>query len=89
MGKPDLVDLNHAVVACQAVLVKVSGLGNSSEVTCLAMLDSASGGTYMRQRLGDRLSCGGKGKKTLTLEGIMREFSIFVFTHLVLTIGQK
>ena len=74
-GKPDLVDRNHASVAYQTVLVKVSDLGNSSEVTCRAMMDSASGGTYMTQRLADRLSCGSKGKKTLTLEGIMKKGS--------------
>ena len=75
IGKPDLVDRNRASVAYQTVLVKVSDLGNSSEVTCRAMLDSASGGTYMTQRLADRLSCGSKGKKTLTLEGIMKKGS--------------
>ena len=75
IGKPDLVDRNRASVAYQTVLVKVSDLGNSSEVTCHAMPDSASGGTYMTQRLADRLSCGSKGKKTLTLEGIMKKVS--------------
>ena len=39
------------------------------------MLDSASGGTYMTQRLADRLSCGSKGKKSLTVEGIMKKGS--------------
>ena len=75
IGKPDLVDRNRASVAYQTVLVKVSDLGNSSEVACRAMLDSASGETYMTQRLADRLSCGSKGKKTLTLEGIMKKGS--------------
>ena len=39
IGKPDLVDRNRASVAYQTVLVKVSDLGNSSEVTCRAMLE--------------------------------------------------
>ena len=77
-GKPDLVDRNRASVAYQTVLVKVSDLGNSSEVTCCAMLDSVSGGTYITQRLADRLGCGGKGKKTLTLEGIMKKGSTVI-----------
>ena len=39
------------------------------------MLDSASGGAHMTQRLADSLSCGSKGKKTLTLEGIIKKGS--------------
>ena len=55
--------------------MKLSDLESSSEGTCCAMLDSASGETYMTQRLADKLSCGSKEKKTLTLEGIMKKGS--------------
>ena len=68
------IEIVHQLLTNE-VLVKVSDLGNSSEVTCHAMLDPASGGTYMTQRLADRLSCGSKGKKTSTLEGIMKKGS--------------